>query len=180
MSTLSGARRPSSSNVASATLSQIRASTTGPSTQPDTEPDPRTVSRLVVGPTQRGILKDVLQPGIYYLNPRLVKVNVVPVGYGAITLDERTNQAGIRFYSYDGYQVEADFTVVWGRSPADAPNIVANIGNYDNPAFERLIALQAKDGSWPKSAQEPEGPYSTAMAVLTLSVPYRLLPAYQR
>jgi hypothetical protein len=48
------------------------------------------------------------------------------------------------------------------------------------PAFERLLALQAKDGSWPKSPQEPEGPYSTAMAVLTLSVPYRLLPAYQR
>ena len=35
-------------------------------------------------------------------------------------------------------------------------------------------------GSWPKSAQEPDGPYSTAMAVLTLSVPQRLLPAYQR
>ena len=35
----------------------------------------------------------------------------------------------MRFYSYDGYQVEADFTVVWGRTPADAPNIVANIGN---------------------------------------------------
>jgi hypothetical protein len=51
-------------------------------------------------------------------------------------------------------------------------------------AFERLLARQAKDGpdagSWPKSAQEPDGPYSTAMAVLTLSVPQRLLPAYQR
>ena len=46
--------------------------------------------------------------------------------------------------------------------------------------FENLIASQGKDGAWPRSPQEPEGPYSTAMAVLTLSVPYRLLPAYQR
>lgn len=45
---------------------------------------------------------------------------------------------------------------------------------------DKLLPLQQKDGDWPKSAQEPDGPYSTAMAVLTLSVPQRLLPAYQR
>jgi hypothetical protein len=45
---------------------------------------------------------------------------------------------------------------------------------------DRLLATQAKDGSWPRAAQEPAEIYSTAMAVLTLSVPYRLLPAYQR
>ena len=44
----------------------------------------------------------------------------------------------------------------------------------------RLMAGQAKDGSWPKAGQEPGETYSTAMAVLTLSVPYRLLPVYQR
>lgn len=51
-------------------------------------------------------------------------------------------------------------------------------------AFERLLARQIKEGkqagAWPKSAQEPAEVYSTAMAVLTLSVPQRLLPAYQR
>src|SRR5207248_10783335 len=88
------------------------------------------VSRLVVGANQRGILKDVLQPGIYYLNPRMVKVTIVPVGYDEITLDHNTNTA-IRFYTDDGYQVEADFTVVWGRAPIDAPHIVANIGGVD-------------------------------------------------
>ena len=36
-------------------------------------------SRLVGGDHQRGILKDVLQPGIYYLNPRMVKVSIVPI-----------------------------------------------------------------------------------------------------
>src|SRR3982751_3545954 len=50
--------------------------------------------------------------------------------FDAITLDHGS-KTGIRFYSSDGYQIEADFTVVWGRTPADAPNIVANIGGVD-------------------------------------------------
>ena len=104
-----------------------------PSTAPTTGPaaaDESTVSRLAVGPTQRGILRDVLQPGIYYLNPRMVKVTPVTVGYDAISMDA-SNGTGITFYTSDGYQVEADFTVVWGRDPADAPNIVARIGGID-------------------------------------------------
>jgi hypothetical protein len=117
--------------VANATLTEIRASTTVPATQDvDTTQDSAAPSRLVVGPTQRGILKDVLQPGIYYVNPRLMKVTIVPVGYDQINLDHNDG-TGISFYSKDGYQVEADFTVVWGRSPSDAPNIVANIGTID-------------------------------------------------
>jgi regulator of protease activity HflC (stomatin/prohibitin superfamily) len=108
--------------VTSATLTEIRAASTQPTA------DPVLTSRLVAGPKQRGILKDVLQPGIYYLNPKMVKVTVVPVGYDQITLDHAMNSA-VHFYTFDGYQVESDFTVVWGRSPADAPNIVANIGN---------------------------------------------------
>jgi hypothetical protein len=113
--------------VANATLTEIRASTSAPA---DGDQQADLPSRLVVGPTQRGILKDVLQPGIYYVNPRLMKVTVVPVGYDQITLDHNEG-TGIQFYSKDGYQVEADFTVVWGRSPSDAPNIVATIGNID-------------------------------------------------
>ena len=123
--------------VAIATLTEIRASTTGPSTQPEQSLEIHGPSRLIVGTTQRGILKDVLQPGIYYLNPRLVKVTIVPVGYDAITLEHPAS--AIRFYSYDGYQVEADFTVVWGRSPADAPNIVANIGNFEKVESNVII-----------------------------------------
>jgi len=50
------------------------------------------------------------------------------------------------------------------------------------PALERLINLQDKDGGWPqsKSSQEPGRPYATAMALQSLTVPYRLLPVYQR
>jgi hypothetical protein len=44
----------------------------------------------------------------------------------------------------------------------------------------RLLAAQAKDGSWPKLGQEPGEAYATSMAILTLAAPYRLLPVYQR
>lgn len=124
--------------VKSATLTEIRAGTVGPITATTTKAEQaQGPTRLVVGATERGILRDVLQPGIYYLNPRMVKVTIVPVGYDAITLQnsdagrKNAESRAIRFLSKDGYQVETDFTVVWGRSPADAPNIVANIGTVD-------------------------------------------------
>ena len=55
-------------------------------------------------------------------------------------------------------------------------------GTLSRPAFDALIASQLADGGWPPSpyTEEPGRVYSTAMAVLTLSVPYRLLPIYQR
>jgi hypothetical protein len=132
------------------TLTEIRDSTTGPTTQSVADAAGRGApSRLVSQENERGVLRDVLQPGIYYVNPRLLKVDVVPVGYDTITLDTvhangapaptpapaeggGTRQtSSVRFYSFDGYLVEADFTVVWGISPADAPEIVANIGDWD-------------------------------------------------
>jgi regulator of protease activity HflC (stomatin/prohibitin superfamily) len=118
----------------SVTLTEIREKTSGPTTQAAIAATTHAPSRLINGTTQRGVLKEVLQPGIYYINPRLMKVDVVPVGYDAITLDKNDRKAtnpSVRFYSSDGYQVEADFTVVWGVSPADAPEIVANIGGWD-------------------------------------------------
>jgi hypothetical protein len=51
---------------------------------------------------------------------------------------------------------------------------------------EELMRLQRGDGSWPSKKEElgredaPGRVYPTAMSVLTLSVPLRLLPIYQR
>jgi hypothetical protein len=50
-------------------------------------------------------------------------------------------------------------------------------------AFERLMKAQRPDGGWPDSGAESAGAgrsYTTSMALLTLSIPYRLLPVYQR
>jgi hypothetical protein len=136
-----------SAEVVSATLSEIAAVTTAPSTNPSHQPAPdkKIPTRLVAGENQRGVLRDVLQPGIYYLNPRQYKVDILPIGYDAITLEHPTRpgeqNTSVRFLSADGYQVEADFTVVWGIAPADAPTIIANIGGWD--VIERNVMRQA-------------------------------------
>jgi hypothetical protein len=46
----------------------------------------------------------------------------------------------------------------------------------------KLLQSQQKDGAWPPSrtSNEPGQTYATAMSLLTLSVPLRLLPTYQR
>jgi len=56
--------------------------------------------------------------------------------------------------------------------------------DYYQPRLESLLlGLQQDDGSWPNrgGSEEQAGPaYSTAMAVLALSVKYHYLPIYQR
>jgi regulator of protease activity HflC (stomatin/prohibitin superfamily) len=137
--------------VVSASLSRVP--TTAPSSQPLEE-----ASRIVVGDNQRGILRDVLQPGIYYLNPRSFKVSIVPVGYDQVTLDH-SNNTSVRFYSQDGYEVQAEFTVVWGRTPADAPSLVANIGNTQR--IEQNVIAPAM-----KAACQNEGSKYTAIELI--------------
>ena len=47
---------------------------------------------------------------------------------------------------------------------------------------EKLLTMQHDDGGWPQSrdTQEPGRMYATAMAVLTLSAPLKLVPVHQR
>lgn len=140
--------------VSSATLMQIHDAAKAATTQPGA-PIP---TRLVSGPTQRGILKDVLQPGIYYLNPRMIKVTIMPVGYDEVTLDHASGSQ-IKFYSNDGYLIEAEFTVVWGRTPTDAPNIVASIGTTEK--VEQNVILPAV-----KAACQNEGATYNAIELI--------------
>ena len=100
-----------------------------------------------------------LQPGIYYLNPRMVKVTIVPVGYDLSHARSQQVNTAVHFYSQDGYAVEADFTVVWGRTPADAPEIVANIGNTQR--IEQNVIIPTM-----KAACQNEGSKYTAVELI--------------
>jgi hypothetical protein len=117
-------------------------STATPSTNATTLPAGTMSDRLVSGNSQRGVLHDVLQPGIYYLNPKMVQVTIMEIGYDEISLDHTVNTA-VHFYSQDGYQIQADFTVVWGRTAADAPDLVATIGTTER-IEENLITPAMK------------------------------------
>jgi regulator of protease activity HflC (stomatin/prohibitin superfamily) len=101
--------------------------------------DPKT------GQTQ-GIQDDVLQPGIYFLNPEEKRVDVVSVGYNETSLTvevkptaDRIGKStegdppyvvgkGIEFPSNDGFLIHMDYTAIWGIIPEQAPDVVRRFG----------------------------------------------------
>ena len=150
---------------------------------------PKVIQRLAVA-GQRGVLRDVLQPGIYYLNPYVYKVQIVQVGYNQISqlaqrmraekgvqylenvrpqqVEEISPQKGgksaqpqaaagrkaqaaqqqlqispqqaeqvapqdlsthISFPSKDGFTIEVEVTVVWGRHPSHTAEMLNRFGD---------------------------------------------------
>ena len=99
---------------------------------PDGEPveSERTQVQKLAEEGQRGVLKDILQPGIYYLNPKVHKVTTVQIGYNEISqLNTEDIRDNIRFPSNDGFTIEIEVTVVWGRHPEHAPEMIARFGD---------------------------------------------------
>lgn len=111
----------------------------------------------LTGETQ-GTQDNVLQPGIYYLNPAEKRVDILSVGYNQTTLEVQrqinadgtpsfsqgparpdgrppakepvyvTGQ-GIEFPSKDGFTIHLDFTAIWGIMPDQAPSVVRQFGS---------------------------------------------------
>lgn len=86
-------------------------------------------------PHQRGIQRNVLQPGIYFLNPREYKVDEVEAGYQEITILDVT------FPSKDGFTIKLDVTVVWGLLPKNLPTILARFGDV-KAVIDKIIRPQ--------------------------------------
>lgn len=81
---------------------------------------------------QRGVLEYVLQPGIYYLNPRVYKVDIVQIGYNQITqLRTEDTTTNIDFPSEDGFTIGVEATVVWGRQPKYTPGMISRLGDVE-------------------------------------------------
>lgn len=92
---------------------------------------------------QRGVLKKVLQPGLYYLNPKVHQVKIVQIGYNQIsqlrTADLSTN---IDFPSEDGFTIGVEVTVVWGRHPGHTPEMISRLGDVDQ--IRQIILSQIR------------------------------------
>jgi regulator of protease activity HflC (stomatin/prohibitin superfamily) len=86
-------------------------------------------------PGQRGIQKDVLQPGIYYRNPNEWKIQEIWVGYNEITLEN------VAFPSNDGFTIQLDISVVWGLLPKDVPEIINRFGTTED-VIRKIIRPQ--------------------------------------
>lgn len=93
------------------------------------EGQPKTVQKLAKE-GQRGVVENVLQPGIYYLNPYVYKVKNVQIGYNQISqLKTDDVQENIAFPSADGFRIEVEVTVVWGRHPEHTAEMINHLGD---------------------------------------------------
>jgi hypothetical protein len=136
---------------------------------PDGEPvkgPPKVIQKLAEA-GQRGVQRNVLPPGIYYLNPFVQRVDIVQVGYNQIsqqavrgrmaknielvqTIQQQnrfqqnelapqetsntTNQevdTHISFPSKDGFTIDIEVTVVWGRHPAHIAEMLNRFGDVE-------------------------------------------------
>ena len=109
-----------------------------------------------------GIQDKVLQPGLYPINPKEQQVDVINVGYSETSIevakqmgaggtpryDEQGEplavaDTGINFPSNDGFDIQLDFSAIWGVMPADAAEIVRTFGNIA-AVEEKVIEPQSE------------------------------------
>lgn len=89
-------------------------------------------SRFATNDREKGILRAVLQPGIYYVNPKEYEVIPCEIGIYQTTYnyDRDTNRnTSITFPAKDGNVISLDCTVEWEVLPESWPALVAEYGN---------------------------------------------------
>ena len=98
-----------------------------------------------------GIQDNVLQPGLYPVNPKEQHIDIISVGYsekslksnlvsdptGKPLLDDSgeptvmDDDSGITFPSSDGFKIHMDFTAVWGIMPDQAADVIRKFGTLE-------------------------------------------------
>lgn len=91
-------------------------------------------------PEQRGIQREVLAPGYYYLNPYEVSVTHVRTGYRQLTFE---GNDAITFPTVDSYPIGVEATIVYGLQANDAPYLVKRYGSEAN-LVDRVLRPQAE------------------------------------
>lgn len=92
---------------------------------------------------QRGTVADVLQPGVYFINPLMRKVTLLEIGfneYSQIKISETENHR-ISFPSDTGYDIRVGVTIIWGIDPKNAAQIINEFGNVDR-VLDTVIGSQ--------------------------------------
>src|SRR4051812_25006645 len=97
-------------------------------------------SRFAEKPDEKGILHEVLQPGLYYINTKEFEVLISEVGIFQTAFhynkDPQQNTA-IDFTSKGGFLISMDCTVEWEVMPKDMPSLVAEYGS--RKAVEKTV-----------------------------------------
>ena len=99
--------------------------------------------RFAHDPEEKGILREVLQPGIYYLNTKEFEVISCEVGIYQTTYHYDTvpqKNTAIAFPARDGNTISMDGTIEWEVKPTDWPDLVAAYVSL--PVVERNVVDQ--------------------------------------
>lgn len=95
------------------------------------------------GPGEKGIWRDVLQPGLYYLNPYGVSVREVEVGINQVSF---LGHDQIAFPSADAFDIRLDATVEWELHPENVALVMGEFGARQEIEQKVLIAQSRSIG----------------------------------
>jgi hypothetical protein len=98
------------------------------------------------GSNQKGFLRQVLQPGLYYINTKEFEVILGEVGMIQTTFHAPTakndKDTAITFTARGGFSISIDCTVEWEVLPQHMPAIVAEYGGWAQ-VEKKVIDVQA-------------------------------------
>ena len=110
-----------------------------PKPQPGTDPLKVGVERYVVEPGYRGIQREVLGPGTYYLNklaftPHIIPTTNITIDWAEQKSDNRVPMVfdPLAIVSKDGFEMTVEVKVILRVQPQQAPHMVARIGTIQN------------------------------------------------
>lgn len=113
----------------------------------ETQADAELVSyvRPLAKPGERGTLRNVLQPGVYFINPKLQKIILLEIGFNEYSQVKPTESENLRisFPSDTGYLIRVGVTVIWGIHPKHAAEIINEFGNVDR-VLDKVIGPQLR------------------------------------
>src|SRR5439155_21582068 len=104
--------------------------------------------RFANAPDEKGIIREVLQPGLYYVNTKEFEVIKTEVGIFQTTFryeKDPTKNTAITFTSKGGFDISLDATIEWEMLPEHMPELVAEYGPHLWDVVEQnVIKLQAQ------------------------------------
>ncbi len=101
--------------------------------------------RPLAKPGERGTLEDILQPGVYFINPKLQKITLIEIGFNEFSTTSVPGGSNyqISFPSDTGFLIRVGVTVVWGIDPRHAAQTINQFGNTDG-VIDKVIEPQLR------------------------------------
>lgn len=112
---------------------------------------------FLVKPGEKGVQKEVLDPGTYYLNPFLVSVTDVNLQSQRFDF---SGKDAINFLSLDGFNISIEGTIEWAIERDSAAMITVRVGDLDD-ILNKIILPRARGFSRIEGSKKIAAEYIT-------------------